>query len=552
MVSERHQRCVTKVCLCMRYRYFGLDLVGFLVCIALLALAMALLHALDSGLSGSDEGSHFLNGYLVWSYLAEGIGQSPIEFAKEFYLHYPKISIGHWPPLYYAFLGCLFFVLPHSPTWFMVVNLFVGVLPALVVGRVSRVALGSRWAVLASVVCVMTPICLGNTMRLMLDQALATVCLLAAMIWNRYAKEPYLKDGLLYALTAAIAIMVKGNGWMLGLFPLVHILLVSRWSLLCNWRTYVSVFFGLLIVSGWTIATYKISSDGFNFKWGVDYFLRALPTFTVGLYETFGPIGSAAVFVGGIWTFLGEQDTTRGDIGKVCVALALSTVLFHSIVPVDLDIRYMSPAVPPLTILLVIGVRWVVRFFSGVVSPSLGVFLILSAVLCIPGFQFLHERRPRFDMRMDVVAERIAELGHAVVVVDGTPGVEGALIAEVALRDPKRSVFVVRSSQLLADSSFMGNRYTLRVDSPQAVLQSLDNVSGDVVVVASGQLIEPRFPHSELLRSALSLPESPYRLEQSYEHVRHQGKTDLFVRKVTLPLNREGVMAVNYPAKALR
>lgn len=536
----------------MFQRHFRYDLLGLVLCVALLALAMTFLHALDSGLSGSDEGSHFLNGYLVWSYLAEGMGQSPLEFAKEFYVHYPKISIGHWPPLYYAFLGCLFFVLPHSPFPFMVVNLLIGVLPALIVGRFARVALGSRWAIVASVICVMTPICLGNTMRLMLDQALASLCLVAAMVWSRYANEPNLKAGLLYALIAASAIMVKGNGWMLGLFPLVHILLESRWILLTNWRTYASGLLCLLLVGGWTVATYKISSDGFNYDWGFEYFFRALPNFTSGLYDSFGPIGIAVVVIGIIVTLVCDLDVITKNLGRTCLALAVSTVLFHSIVPVDLDIRYMSSAVPPLTILAVIGLRYVVRVVTGLESPPLIVFAALAAVLCVPGLQFLQTRGARFDLRMDSVAEKIAELGQVVVVVDGTPGVEGALTAEIALRDSERRKYVVRSSQLLAKSSFMGNQYALRVESPQAVLRALESVSGNAVVVVSGRAMEPRFPHSDLLRAALLLPESPYRLEQSYEHIRHQGKTELFVRTMPMAFNRSGVVAINYPAKALR
>jgi hypothetical protein len=40
-------------------------------------------------------------------------------YATEFYLHYPKISIGHWPPGYYAALAPLFMVLPPTrrPPW---------------------------------------------------------------------------------------------------------------------------------------------------------------------------------------------------------------------------------------------------------------------------------------------------------------------------------------------------------------------------------------------------------------------------------------------------
>ena len=212
----------------------------FIVALVVLAGAMISLHALNSGLSGSDEGSHFLNGYLIWSYLTEAIGQNPLTYATDFYIHYPKISIGHWPPLYYVFLASFFFVLPHAPFPFMIVNLVVGALPALLVARVVRQVLGLPWAVLAAITYVLIPITLNNTVRLMLDQALAGLCLLAALLWSAYAKEPTLRRGLAYAAITAVAILVKGNGWVLGVFPFFHIALTGRWQVFFNWRTYVA------------------------------------------------------------------------------------------------------------------------------------------------------------------------------------------------------------------------------------------------------------------------------------------------------------------------
>ena len=46
----------------------------------------------------SDEAAHFMNGLLVRDYLRDGLGQSPVKFAEEYYLSYPKIAPGMWPP----------------------------------------------------------------------------------------------------------------------------------------------------------------------------------------------------------------------------------------------------------------------------------------------------------------------------------------------------------------------------------------------------------------------------------------------------------------------
>lgn len=525
----------------------------FIVALAVLATAMLSLHALNSGLSGSDEGSHFLNGYLIWSYLTEAIGQNPLTYATDFYVHYPKISIGHWPPLYYVFLASFFFVLPHAPFPFMIVNLVVGALPALLVGRVVRQILGLQWAVLAAIIYVLIPITLNNTVHLMLDQALTGLCLLAALLWSAYAKEPTLRRGLAYAAITAVAILVKGNGWLLGLFPFFHIALTGRWQVFLNWRTYAAAALTLLIVGAWTVVTFKISSDGFNYAWGVDYFILAISTFLSALYSNLGPVGSIAAFVGIVGSLSIKDRLELLEVGRTGLAMVLASILFHSIVPVDLEQRYMSSAMPFLAIFIAIGVWVSTRRWQLALGRSWIILPVAVAIFCIPGLLFLHDRPDRFDMRMDLVAAEITtQLGGSVIVIDGSPGAEGALTAEVALRDLERQSYIVRSSQLLAKSDFMGKRYDLRVNTPEAVLGLLDDISSSAVVVAEGPFIRPHFAHSDLLLSALQHPTSPFRLKQTYQHHHHKGRTHLYLRTTPVPLKLDAVKRVNFPEKAPR
>jgi 4-amino-4-deoxy-L-arabinose transferase-like glycosyltransferase len=523
----------------------------FLIALTVLAAAMVFLHALDSGLSGSDEGSHFLNGYLIWSYLTEAFGQNPMTYATDFYIHYPKISIGHWPPLYYVFLAIFFFFVPHAPFPFLIVNLVVGALPVLLVARVVRRAAGWPWAMLAGVAYVLMPLTLNNTTRLMLDQALAGLCLLAALAWSAYAKQPSLWKGMAYAAAAAAAILVKGNGWVLAVFPVFHLALTGRWRVLLNWRTYAAGAAALSVVGAWTVVTYKISSDGFNYAWGLDYFLLAAPTFLSALYKNLGPLGSIAALVGMIGSVAAKDQPQLKELGRTCLAMVLATILFHSVVPVDLDSRYLSSAMPPLAIFMALGAWMTARRMQGMAARPWAAIPVALTLFAIPGVLFLQERPARFDMRMDRVAAQLtAHPGGWVVVVDGHSGTEGALAAEVALRDRARQSYVVRSSQLLTQSDFMGKRYVLRVSTPEAVLGMLDEISCSAVVVAQGPGIVPHLPHSDLLLAALRHPSSPFRLAQTYAHHRQNGRTHLYLRATPMAPQRDAVKRVSFPEKA--
>src|SRR5450432_3702892 len=52
-----------------------------------------------------DEPAHAVSSPMVRDYLASGFRQTPIVFAKEFYSHYPKVAIAHWPPVFHCSLA---------------------------------------------------------------------------------------------------------------------------------------------------------------------------------------------------------------------------------------------------------------------------------------------------------------------------------------------------------------------------------------------------------------------------------------------------------------
>jgi hypothetical protein len=49
-----------------------------------------------------DASAHVVNSMLIHDYLLKGIGQNPLRFAEQYHIHYPKVAIGAWPPLYYV------------------------------------------------------------------------------------------------------------------------------------------------------------------------------------------------------------------------------------------------------------------------------------------------------------------------------------------------------------------------------------------------------------------------------------------------------------------
>src|SRR5215467_9016908 len=93
-------------------------LAGLLVFAAGLAIALFLQFtagAYDGSWSGEvDEPSHFLDGLLVRDYLFSGFQKAPMPYAETYRWYYPKIALGHWPPLLSIVEAAWFFVVPVS------------------------------------------------------------------------------------------------------------------------------------------------------------------------------------------------------------------------------------------------------------------------------------------------------------------------------------------------------------------------------------------------------------------------------------------------------
>src|SRR5208283_5155063 len=73
------------------------------VLVALLAAGQFTSGAYRSDFSAtSDEPAHVVSSLMVREYLAHHLFENPLRFAENYYVHFPKVAIGHWPPLFYC------------------------------------------------------------------------------------------------------------------------------------------------------------------------------------------------------------------------------------------------------------------------------------------------------------------------------------------------------------------------------------------------------------------------------------------------------------------
>ena len=521
---------------------------AYLCAVLVGALAVFVAKSYQSGFSGADEPSHFLNGYFVADYMAHHFGSNPMGAATDFYVHYPKISIGHWPPAYYGILGLVFLVLPPTLPAIFAVNVLFAALPAIGVAAALSMLADRRAALAGALVYAVTPLVLEGHVMFMADQPL-TACLVAATaVWIAFSVRPRWGSALVFALLAATAVLIKGNGWLVVFIPVFHILLTANWKLLLSVRLYVAAALAAAIVVPWYMLTAKIAADGFNYQAGLPYATKALLYNLQALGRNVTPVGGLLALYAIVAEFRARRaDPARWTIVSAVISLLLATLLLQSLVPVDIVERYMAPALPAVVVLAVLGaVRLLAHLRAGMAAPA---FAVLAVAMAVPGIVHLVQRAPKADTGIAAVTDRLAAAKPVLTVIDGSASTEGWFIADMAVHDSALRGYVVRASKLLADSNFMGTTYSLKYRDTADVLAELHRLGVQhVVIVREGG--KDAFPHSAQMRAALARADSGFRLGQSLPHQYRSGVTEVYDAVAPARPDIAAVRNMGLPAKA--
>lgn len=523
---------------------------SYLCALAIGGMAVFLTKSYLLGFSGADEPSHFLNGYFIGSYLTEQFGSNPMAAATEFYLHYPKISIGHWPPAYYGFLGILFTFLPPSYPAIFTVNVIIAALPAFGVA-VALSVLGTRsLALLGVLLYSLTPLVLEGYVMFMADQVLAAFLVLATAVWISYSKQESWAKIIAFALLAAGCILIKGNGWLIVSVPVFHIILRSSWVQLRSFKLYVAAALAAAIVVPWYMLTAKIAADGFNYQAGFAYATTALLANVKALGTNVTPLGLALAALTIALEFRNRHASPeRWNIVAGVISLILATLTLQSLVPVDIVSRYMAPALPALVVLAMLGVFHIGKWMKTAGWQQTALPLMAALLMSIPGILHMLEREPKSDIGLAEISAHLRNKQAPVVtIIDGSAASEGAFIAQMAIADPKLDRYVVRASKLLADSNFMGSTYTLKFTGKQDVLSELRRLGAQRIVIIL-QDNKPAFAHSQQIRDALLLENSGYRLAQQIDHRYRVGKTEVYEAIDAVAPNIAAVRNLGLPSK---
>ena len=451
-----------------------------------LALAIAAIQIVSGAYSAEfdahpDEAGQFVSGLMVYDYLTQLPSGNPLAWATRYYLHYPRIAIGRWPPGFAISEAIGWLAWPPS-RWSAIalVGAFVWAAAVVFHRLASRIA-SPVIALAASLLLIAVPVVALSYSTVMADAP----CLLASVLildTTTRLMERF-RPALLWRCAAILllALLMKGTALCLLPVPLVALLAQhedhrKRWrlagiatlfaaiSFAAIWLAYPDVFQTLRALAGANL----------GLPWSGDLALHL-----VGY-------GFDLLAVIGIWFAVAH---------KRPVALAAAAALV-SILTVSLGLRAMQEPrhwiilIPPILLLAIESI-------SHLATTRMRLAVLSLTALAFFPFHISWQHSAGYR----AMAAKI-RLPSRMLISSATLG-EGPWIAAVALREKRPASVVIRATKVLASMGWNGENYRLLVDTPSEVLTRLDELGINVIVVHSpAGAAAP--PHQILLLNALA------------------------------------------------
>jgi hypothetical protein len=457
----------------------------------------------------SDEPAHYITALMVRDYIAQGMPAKPLAFAKNYYLHYPKVAFGHWPPVFYVLQTAWMLVFGVSRTSVLCLMLATTALLGATLYAVVTRALGSWLAGLAAgVLLVCVPLVQSFSGVLMADMLVALLSIWAVLTWARYMETPSWRLAVVFAFFSAATILTKGNGFALALVPPVAIVMCRRWDLMKRPSLYGLAILILVASAPWSIITSGLVVPTWQYQLTPGFVADASWFLWSNLLRAPGILVSAFGLIG-VWAkIIGPYRAGRVEsLWGAAFAQIIAVWIFHAMIPAGMESRYLLASLAPWLMFAAAGVQWVSERLRRVVLPARGGAVVLSVVAGMVFFATVFEIPQKRRLGFQEVAEELTSdpaFRNSVILCSSEGNGEGILISEVAMREARPGHIILRASRMLADSDWNGRNYKVKMEGPPGIQRFLEAAAVDVVVLDLNSY--HAFEHHKQLQATMKGP----------------------------------------------
>lgn len=470
-----------------RYRVDLRDVLTALMLAAVIALFQCGSGAYQSDFSADeDEAAHVVSSLMVRDYLVHAPFSNPLRFAEAYYIHYPKVAIGHWPPLFHASEAIWMILFGRSRLallLFVAANAFA--LALAVYAWVKRDC-GHVIAAL-SALALLSPLFMQRILySVEPDMLLGLFAFCAAFCYGEYLEHRRARDVALFGALTCAAMLVHGRGASIAFLPLTAAVLRQ------GARTSKRLWAGLAAAMLALAVLPSLLGQSYTFTpW------RALKQSVDYVTALFVQMGFAVAAVALIGAIAAMRSKNRNPRWLAVVALLVGNWVFHSLILVPWMPRYQITTVPAIAALFGLGCWEIVTKASRLsVWPRSAVAAagLAAAVLTVLDVMPI-ARKPDLSYHRWVCGG----VRSMVSLVSGDAFHEGAMISEMALCDQNEEHIVLRASKVLFSGGWSGQRYSLRFTKEQDIAKYLENVRVETIIEQQNY----EMPHDQLLLTSL-------------------------------------------------
>lgn len=511
----------------------------FLAIVIALQIASGAYHAEFGGYP--DEPAHYVTSLMVHDYLLSLNWSSPLHFAQQYYHHYPKVAFGHWPPFFYIVQAIWMLLFSTSRTSIRLEIAFTTALLAY-----SVYLQGRRWfagytaPVLAGLLTICIPLVQLYADEEMAEALLTLLCFWAAIFFAKYLDSETWQDNLLFGIFFALAVLTKGNGWLLaGVVP-VGILLTRKFHLLLHRQFWIAPGTVALLCLPWQILTLQMAERGWTAgtEPSFGYTVSALGQFCVIIIQLAGSVLGILALIGIAVTVIAPALRRPVASGPaVMFGLIVCVWIFHAIVPAGVETRKMVIAVPAWVLFIFAGGLWLAdRLPLGYRlrkwRPHI-MALAATAVFGLTVFAIPHQPRYGYADAARFITSQPDLRRETVLVSDNSIG-EGLLISEIAMSEHKRpSNLILRGTKALANVDWNGAHYRSLYSTPEQVAQAIHRLHVNLVVVDTFNGTR-ELEHNTLLRQALENSRR-FQLIRTFNGRSWDGEGTILIYRVNAP-----------------
>ena len=443
--------------------------------------------AVDAEFSGApDEPAYFVTSLMMRDYIGLWPHPAPIDWAIQYYIHYPKIALGHWPPGHFLLqsLWWMFFTPSReSAMWF---NAATALAAAAWFYAWARRIGPIWWLPVSCALLLAAPLTQQAMAQTMAD--LTTLLSGIAVLWTltRLIEDasPRRLIALLTALAAAVLIKPSAATLVPGCLLALTVAGVWRRLWLSPILLAAAIGTGLLTVAAgvWqagAIASFLRRWAGMNMSnpWHIDQLVLVA-----------GP-GVLAVALGGVALAFTRRQPAVLAAASCLIGLAAMSYIIRAM----REPRHWIVTLPMFLLLATAALVWLPPRWRW--AAALGAFALFpfSIYRQTPlGFAALASQLP---------------LPARMLVSSPNGWSEGCWIATVAAAEHRPASKILRATKTLATTDWNSRSYRMLATNAEAVEQILDANRAGAVVLHNANDANP-LPHHRLLAATLAASSS--------------------------------------------